>query len=360
MPLEGHGMKKRLVRSGRRLALSASALLGTHRWFRPRAEASASVLLFHRFFEPGEPHKKGIERLRRQLAWLRQRYTPVSLPRFVQSLESGSLPHRAVLVTSDDALTDILHVVDEFKAFDVPLSAFVCAGWTAAASQGTGADLMARAAAAIQWHEGPDVEFRLGSGRSIHVSPPTKAKVIDQLIVERDEWMPDLEELSSRLERLAGAPYHCCTWSELQTLVRAGVSMGAHSVTHIRMSQASSLRRHFEINESKRLCEAMLGPCHTFAYPYGMDGTHCNATRAELRRAGYEAAFLTHSDFITAKSDKMTLPRISMPDGAISQREFQARASGAGIVMRRLGTLMRPGRSHVVVDPDSILPLEEA
>ena len=68
--------------------------------------------------------------------------------------------------------------------------------------------------------------------------------------------------------------------------------------------------------------------------------TQSESTRVELKRTGYEVAFLTHSEFITGTSDTLTLPRITMPDESMSLREFQARASGAGIAMRRLKALI--------------------
>ena len=334
-------MKQRLVQAARRLALTASAGLGVPNLLRPRSQPSVSALLFHRFFDPGEHRRQGVERLRRQLEWLRANYTPISLPQFMEGLRSGVLPERAVLVTADDARIDLLGVIEEFKAFDVPLAVFVCAGWTASASKGTGTDLVARAAVAIQWHEQADVELRFGRNRVFALSQANKAQNIDRLIAECDDLTPDLEELCDRVEGMVDAPPQCCTWSDLQGLLAAGVSMGAHSVTHVCMSTTSAIRRRFEIAESKRLCELMLGPCHTFAYPYGTPETQSEATRAELESAGYAAAFLTHSEFITAKSDVFALPRISMPDVSMSLREFKARASGAGIALRRLKALAR-------------------
>lgn len=338
-------MTQWLVQTGRDLALTAIVGLGIPNLLRPRGQPSVSALLFHRFFDPGERRHCGVERLRRQLEWLRANYTPISLPQFIDGLRSGVLPDRAVLVTADDGRVDLLDVFEEFRAFEVPLAVFVCAGWTASASKGNSADLVARAAVAIQWHEQADIEVRLGHDRVFALSQANKAQNIDRLIAERDELAPDLEELCQRVEAMVDAAPQCCTWSDLQGLLAAGVSIGAHSVTHVRMSTASAIRRRFEIAESKRLCELMLGPCRTFAYPYGTPETQTEATRVDLESAGYAAAFLTHSEFITAKSDVFALPRIAMPDLSISLREFKARAGGAGIALRRLKALvahMRP------------------
>ncbi len=250
------------------------------------------------------------------------------------------MPDSAVLVTSDDASTDVLHVAEEFKAFEVPLSMFVCAGWAAIASAGIGEDLIARAAASIQSYDGDDVEIRCGD-RTFALSAQTKAGNIATVIAEREALRPNLEELCVRIEALVGHRADCCTWDELRRLASADVEIGAHSVTHVNLSRVSALRRRFEIAESKRLCESLIGRCEAFAYPYGMANTHNAATRAELRVAGFSAAFLSHADFITARSDPMTLPRFAMPNEPMSFAEFRARASGAGIVMRQLKGLLR-------------------
>ena len=116
--------------------------------------------------------------------------------------------------------------------------------------------------------------------------------------------------------------------------------MGVRSATHVSLSTARGARRALEIQESKRVCETMFGPCDAFAYPFGMAEIQSAATRQALLDAGYRVAFLTHSDFITAASDCDMLPRISLPDESMTLSEFEARAGGAGIILRRLKRLV--------------------
>ena len=327
--------------SSRTIGLLASALLGTPRLFRDSRQANVSAQLFHRFFGDGEPRQNGIDRLRRELEWLRSAYQPISLAQFVEGMAKGSLPDRAVLVTTDDAHRDVLDVSGEFAAFEVPFAVFVCAGWTAAASEGTGEDLLARTVSAIQWYEGDVAEVRYGN-RSMVLSPAAKAANIDALLSLPDLAPAELEGLCKRIEALTPKRGAGCTWAELRDLARSdAVGIGAHSVSHIKLSLASPLRQRYEIAESKRLCEALIGRCESFAYPYGTDDAHSAATRDALRSAGFTTGFLTHSDFITARSDPLTLPRLSMPDDPMGQREYRARAQGAGIAARRLKQALR-------------------
>ena len=66
----------------------------------------------------------------------------------------------------------------EFISFGVPLSIFVCAGWTASYSAATENDALARAAAAIQWYSGEPKEVVFGRGRKMVLLPENKANNI--------------------------------------------------------------------------------------------------------------------------------------------------------------------------------------
>lgn len=332
---------RKLTKSAAWALMSSAVRVGALDLLRPRNSPSATALLFHRFFAPGEPRRRSLDRLRRTLLWLQTNFTPLSLPEFVAALTKKELPDQALLVTTDDALIDLVSIVEEFNEFQIPLSAFVCVGWTAAASKGTGEDLLARTVSAIQWYEGPDLEVRLGPHFRLALSDGMKARNIDNLLQEYRELTPYMTDFCDHIEGLANTPRQCCTWEELRQLTQAGVSIGAHSVTHVRMSSVSEQRLRFEVNESKRLCELFLEACDAFAYPFGMSDTHNLITRNAVEAAGFSAAFLTHSDYITHQSDVLTLPRIALPDEPMSMDEFRARAGGASIALRRIKGLAR-------------------
>ena len=319
----------------RRLTFSVAGLFGSQLQIATRIRPSVTALLFYRFFAEGETRQAGVDRLRRNLDWLCANFVPISLPEFIAGHCRGSLPYSTVLVTTDDASLDLIEVADEFANFNTPLSIFVCAGWTAVASAGTGEDLLARAVSNIEWYDGDGVEISFGS-RQLVLQQDSKSRNIDTLIAERELVSPDLEELCAQIERLAPREAACCSWEQLRGLASAGVSIGAHSVTHVNLSQTSSLRCKFEIGESKRLCEALIGQCDAFAYPYGGSHHHSQATRGELESSGFSTAFLTRPDFIAVGSDALTLPRIAIPDETISLAEFRARVRGASVLINRL------------------------
>lgn len=301
-------------------------------------EPHATVLLSYRYFVPGEPKARSLDRLRRQLEWLRSAYRPISIPQLLKGLEQGTVPDRSIVVTTDDAKFDIYEVSEEFRNFGVPLAIFVCVGWVTLHDFSEN-DTLIRAVDALEWYRGPDTRIRFGNRYICDLSASKKAMNVDWILNERQSLLPHLEELCTKISALGDSRHSkhtICNWSELQELASSGSYIGAHSISHIPISQMSAVRRNFEINESKRVIEAKFGSCTSFAYPYGMRVTHNSSIQTELRSAGFQAAFLNHSDVVIESSPKFELPRIAIPDAPMPLTEFKTRVQGGGIPFQRL------------------------
>src|SRR6476620_6727864 len=185
------------MHSPKGVVLAASASIGAPCLFLPAGPA-ATVLLGHSFFVPGESKRNSIDRLRRQLEWLRRAYNPISVPQLLQQLEEGTVPDRAVVVTTDDALLDVYEVSKEFKTFGVPLAVFVCVGWVQ--SEGESApDRLIEAVTAIHWYNGPDSKVDLGNGLSFELTESKKAANIDRILKERGSIEPYLWTLCAKI-----------------------------------------------------------------------------------------------------------------------------------------------------------------
>lgn len=323
------------------IALAGSAAFGAP-WFFRGAQPAATVILSHRYFSANEPRTHSRDRLRHQLEWLQRTYNPISIPELLHGLAKGTVPDNSIVVTTDDAHLDVYEVAEEFRGFGVPLAVFVCVGWVSSIDCSED-DLLARAVSSVQWYEGIGARINLGDKFSFELSSSTKATNIDWILRERTSMLPYLEELCIRINALkinalAGhAPRRTiCNWSELHELASSGVYIGAHSVSHVAISQMSEVRRHFEIMESKRVIQSKIGSCTAFAYPFGMRGTYNKSTLAELKASGFEGAFTTLSDFLTVSSPTFELPRIALPDAPMPLYEFKARVRGGGIPLRKL------------------------
>lgn len=311
------------------------------------APTGLTTVLYHGFFFDGEPKQQARDRLRRQLQWLQSAYNPLTLEQYHQALANGVMPARALLVTADDAMVDLLEVHEEFHAFGVPLTVYVCTGWTAQASELEPDGLLARVVTTIEWYTGPDVALSIGKeSRPVMIGRSHRSATIDQILASRCYFQPHLEELLAQVQQNADAPSPpaICTWAELVSLRESGVQFGSHSVSHIRLAPASDVRLQFEVNEAKRLIDHKLAPCSSFAYPFGIEGTCDERTTAVVQSAGLTTAFMTHPGFAPSTAPPFRLPRFALPERRMTDAEYRGRVRGGGLVLRRIKDVLRPKR----------------
>jgi len=313
------------------LKISSSLLLP--RLFSPSPRKALTTILYHRFFEPGETIEAGRTRLKFQLEWLRENYTILSPHKAISHLSQGTLPSSPLIVTSDDAKTDLLSVQDIFQEFEIPLTVFVCSGWADNNEPATTASL-SRIMDFVRWYQGQLESIDLGKYGAIKLAPTLLDTAVDWLIVKAseqgEEFINDVWEVF-RQHRNNSGTRKTCTWEELVDLHSQGIIIGSHTVTHCRLAHCSSLRLSCELSESKRTIETYFPKCDLFAYPFGMADVVSETTTAALKEAGYNSGFLSHANFSPNYSDVYRLPRIVMPDSDITMDEFKARAFGGTI-----------------------------
>jgi peptidoglycan/xylan/chitin deacetylase (PgdA/CDA1 family) len=109
-------------------------------------------------------------------------------------------------------------------------------------------------------------------------------------------------------------------------LATAGLEIGSHSATHVRLAGLPADRLRHEISSSRQQLQALLGHApHGFAYPYGsMDA----AARAAVANAGYTYACAVSSP--RSSVGPMALPRIY-----IGQRDTALRLLTKRMLYRR-------------------------
>ena len=116
------------------------------------------------------------------------------------------------------------------------------------------------------------------------------------------------------------------SWDQIRALVKEGVTIGAHTASHLHMIEASEKTIVEEIERSNARFKAELGFVpEIFAYPYGEASL---AVRDAVKSAGYGAAFGQHSGVIYSGSDFFNLPRFAINEhyGAVSEFRERARA----------------------------------
>jgi peptidoglycan/xylan/chitin deacetylase (PgdA/CDA1 family) len=103
-----------------------------------------------------------------------------------------------------------------------------------------------------------------------------------------------------------GPSWPLMTVGQVRELAEAGIEIGSHAATHMRLAGASPEQLTAEVGDSKTSLGALLGTeIRGFAYPYGsMDA----AARRAVLGAGYEYACAVEAS--TAEIGLMALPRI--------------------------------------------------
>lgn len=121
----------------------------------------------------------------------------------------------------------------------------------------------------------------------IHAAPVLKHHgfsatmfVVADFLGERLEW--DVSSEDSRL----------MTPDELRQWESAGLEIGAHTMTHRRLSHLRDDEQEYEIQKSKQVLEDVLGhSVSSFAYPYGSALDYNEVSVTCVERAGYTHAF---------------------------------------------------------------------
>jgi peptidoglycan/xylan/chitin deacetylase (PgdA/CDA1 family) len=87
-------------------------------------------------------------------------------------------------------------------------------------------------------------------------------------------------------------------------------SIGAHTVHHAMLARQKESDQKFEIEESKKVMEGLLGkPVKGFAYPYG---NYDAVTKSLLLESGFQYAVSTDANAVTVEADPFALPRFQV------------------------------------------------
>ena len=217
---------------------------------------AAVVLLYHRVADlEDDPDMIAVSpaRFAEHLAVIRQTCYPMRLLELVEAVRRRAIPRRAVVLTFDDGYEEFIREVYPLLwSTEVPATVFAISG------------------------------------------------VIGDLFPTKDaaQYGP-------------GARYRVMNAEELRSLAQSGlVEVGAHTITHPRLSSLSRERQWQEITESRRQLEALLDtPVLTFSYPHGRSHDHTDETVQLVRDAGYQAACTAVPGCVEPGTDLYTLPR---------------------------------------------------
>jgi peptidoglycan/xylan/chitin deacetylase (PgdA/CDA1 family) len=302
------------------------------------------------------------EVFRKQLRFLKAHYCVIHPEEFREWIEHGKpLPERAVLITCDDGLlntlTDMLPIL---QGEDVS-----CLFFVTAASCGDAPGML--------WYEElyqmmraesiSDDDLQLpreevaaedSAGRNAPEnfqarwwSVVRRASRLDT--GSRADWMQRLRSQGQARNSVnypaagkspVGKTFSEKRWrllnvSELRRLADAGMSIGAHTISHPILSLCNEAEARREIQEGKTLLARILGrEVWAFAYPFGNPATMGEREVSLARDAGFACGFLNVEHWDGLRSDFLALPRthVSM---STTLPEFAAHLSGLHARLQR-------------------------
>jgi len=284
------------------------------------------------------------DQFRSHLQFLKSRYHLISPEMFHGWLkDGGSLPQRAVLLTCDDGLlnvlTDMVPILLEEGAR--------CLFFVSGGSLEDGVNWLWYEELYLMLDDAPKGALVAVGGKVVRKESWTAkdlAAIWSSLVEEcshknsddrkialrswRREWrLPEDWRVSQDMQ--AARRYHLLNRGELPQLVAQGMTVGAHSLSHPLLSKMPSELAEQEIRECKTRMESYLRQeIWALAYPFGHEESAGVREMTMAERAGYACAFLNCGGGLL----RLTSPRFGLPrahvTGQMNLAELEAHLSG--------------------------------
>ena len=274
------------------------------------------ILCYHRVLErpdPMLPDTVHAEQFAVQMQALAENFCVLPLHSAVEKLAAGALPRRAACVTFDDGYADNLQVaLPILRENQVPATIFVASGYLDGGRMWN--DTITEAVRRVDDRfldlgvsDIDKLPLETDSDRTrsamqvvlaLRRMTPERRAALTEAVAERaSSALPDDLMLTSR---------------QLVEMHRAGVEVGAHSVSHPILSNLSPDAAAAEIQTSKEQLQSLIdAEVFGFAYPNGYPGVDYQAGHVRaVADAGYRYAVTTARGTGSMSTDRFQLPRL--------------------------------------------------
>lgn len=284
----------------------------------PRGTRSRlTVFIFHRVLPapdalfPGEAWEGQFER---QMQWVRTWFNVLPLPEAVQRMRRGSLPACAAAITFDDGYADNYTIaLPILQRLQLPATVFVATGFLDGGCMWNDVIIEAIRSTTL-----PQLELARLGGRRLPVSTTEEKRAAIAWLLPQLKYLaqPQREDLSRYVAEIAGSatPRNLMmSKEEVRRMHVAGMSIGAHTVSHPILASIDDASARREIEESRAVVREITGePASLFAYPNGKPIVDYQPRHVEMvRQAGFTAAFSTSAGSCSGRTDPFQLPRFT-------------------------------------------------
>ncbi|HEY0060979.1 MAG TPA: polysaccharide deacetylase family protein [Telluria sp.] len=273
------------------------------------------VVNYHRILEHKDPlleSEPDVATFRWQMSTLAKCFNVLPLHEAIALLGTGRMPPRAVCITFDDGYRSVHDLaLPILKEFNLPATVFVTTGYI-----GGGNMWNDRIIEAVQNLPAGQLDLsELGLGAYSLASLGDRKQTVGKL-TEASKYLPPKArlELIRRLDVLVGEDLEnglMLTPAMVVNLDRAGIEIGAHTISHPILTSLDDDSSRVEIAGGKKDLEAIIGkPVRLFAYPNGKVGKDFDERHTRMAEAaGFTAAFTTSVGAVTSTHDRFQLPR---------------------------------------------------
>jgi peptidoglycan/xylan/chitin deacetylase (PgdA/CDA1 family) len=281
------------------------------------ADPPVIVLIYHRVATlASDPEMLAVtpDNFRAQMRYLK---STVPVVRFEDDWRKISRP--AVAITFDDGYADnALEALPIIEEVEVPATFFVSTGTIGTTREFWWHELehlildkrhmpanftLTDARYGKSWATGTDAERQEFYFELVRVMTDAATEL-------REEWLSQVR-LWAGCSNMAADTHRAMTKNELRLLAASRwVTIGAHTVTHSRLSSLPTNVQHEEIVSSKRQLETWLGQeITTFSYPFGRRCDYTQETSALCREAGFMKAASNFPGQAHRWTDAYQIPR---------------------------------------------------
>jgi peptidoglycan/xylan/chitin deacetylase (PgdA/CDA1 family) len=238
-------------------------------------------------------------------------YKPVD---FLQILPGKSSSRLQVALTFDDGWADNFDAVSVARAYDIPVTIFVCPALVGQITPFWPEQVMYL----LRNTDSPQPYFRIK--QFIESLKACNAEIREQRLSSlTDRGIPLLLESS---------PDRTLSWDQIQELDRLGVNFGSHTMTHEILTRLPSAAVRYQVCSSRESLEKKLAkPCVAFCHP---NGDWSAKTLEIVAEAGYSRAAIGEGRAWTRDCDLLAIPRLNVsqdnvagPFGGFSRVVFE-------------------------------------
>ena len=296
------------------------------------AQARLSILIFHRVLSepdpllPGEPDAACFDRL---CAWVAEWFQVLSLDDAVACLKRGDLPARAMVITFDDGYADNHEVaMPILQRHGLVATFYVATGFLDGGRMWN--DTVIESVRACQLPALDVAHLGINGLAKLPLGDAAQRRAAIHALLGSLKYRPVDERLQlvHQVVEAAGAPLRggvMMRSDQVKALRQAGMTVGAHTVSHPILLKLTAEQARREIDQSRQHLEAILGePVRHFAYPNGVPGRDLSdATARIVKDLGFDSAVTTAWGAARMGADSLQLPRFTPWDR--SRWKFGAR-----------------------------------